>query len=104
MKAAHGRQAVGAPDTVSSALGPLAEATGIYSTPQVAVIDGDRRLFYQGNCNLTRFCRDRETEFARLALDRLRIGAPAPQFIAAATVAYGCPLPRRDAPRVKDAS
>ena len=75
--------------------GPLAEATGIYSTPQAAVLDADGRLFYQGNYNLTRYCRDRETEFARLALERLRIGAPAPQFAAEAGVAYGCPLPAR---------
>ncbi len=75
--------------------GPLANAVGIYSTPQAAVLDADGGLFYQGNYNLTRYCRDRETEFARLALERLRIGAPAPQFVSAATVAYGCPLPSR---------
>ena len=75
--------------------GPLAHAVGIYSTPQAAVLDADGGLFYQGNYNLTRYCRDRETEFARLALERLRLGAPAPQFVSAATVAYGCPLPSR---------
>jgi len=75
--------------------GPLAEATGIYSTPQAAILDADGRLFYQGNYNVTRYCRDRETEFARLALERMGIGAPPPQFESAATVAYGCPLPPR---------
>lgn len=74
--------------------GALADAIGIYSTPQAAILDADGRLFYQGNYNLTRYCRDRETEFARLALERLRIGAPPPAFVSAATVAYGCPLPR----------
>jgi hypothetical protein len=75
--------------------GALAEATGIYSTPQAAILDADGRLFYQGNYNLTRYCRNRETEFARLALERLRIGAPPSPFVPAATIAYGCPLPSR---------
>ena len=78
--------------------GPLADATGIYSTPQAAILDADGRMFYQGNYNVTRFCRDRETEFARLALERLRIGAPPPEFVSAATVAYGCPLSRVKTP------
>lgn len=73
--------------------GTLAEATGVYSTPQAAIVDGNGRLFYQGNYNVTRYCRNRETEFARLALQRLRIGAPPPDLMPAATVAYGCPLP-----------
>ena len=75
--------------------GALADATGIYSTPQAAILDADGRLFYQGNYNLTRYCRDRETEFARLALERIRIGAPPSPFVSAATVAYGCPMPSR---------
>ena len=35
--------------------GPLADATGIYSTPQAAILDADGRMFYQGNYNVTRF-------------------------------------------------
>jgi hypothetical protein len=71
----------------------LAGALGVYSTPQAAVLDADGRLFYQGNYNRTRYCRDRETEYARLALDAVLAGAPAPAYPAAAETAYGCPLP-----------
>ena len=84
--------------------GPMADATGVYSTPQAAVLDPDGVLFYRGNYNVTRYCRDRETEFARLALERLRLGAPAPQFASDATLAYGCPLPPRAVRSSKGAS
>ena len=63
-------------------------------------------LFYQGNYNVTRFCRDRETEFARLALERLRHRRVLrPSSSSAAAVAYGCPMPLawRKAPREKRA-
>jgi hypothetical protein len=73
----------------------LSEALGVYSTPQAVVVDRDGRLYYAGNYNLTRYCRARETEFARLALEGLRAGTPPPAFAPAATVAYGCPLPPR---------
>jgi hypothetical protein len=73
----------------------LSDALGVYSTPQAVVLDGAGRLYYAGNYNLTRYCRDRETEFARLALEGVRAGAPPPSFESAATVAYGCPLPPR---------
>lgn len=73
----------------------LSDAFGIYSTPQAVVLDADGRLHYAGNYNLTRYCRDRETEFARLALEGLRAGRPPPAFRSEATIAYGCPLPPR---------
>lgn len=79
--------------------GPLSDAVGAYSTPHAVILDGDGRLYYEGNYNVTRYCRDRETEFARLALERVLAGGPPPVFETAASVAYGCPLPdRRRAP------
>lgn len=74
--------------------GRLAEATGVYSTPQAVVLDRDGRLFFRGNYNATRYCRDRDTEFARRALEAMLAGQPAPRFGDAATLAYGCPLRR----------
>ena len=73
----------------------LADALGVYSTPQAAVLDGTGRLFYQGNYNVTRYCRDRRTEFARLALESVLAGGPPPLVSTAANTAYGCPLPSR---------
>jgi hypothetical protein len=72
--------------------GRLAAAVGAYSTPQAAILDAQARLVYRGNYNVTRYCRDRHTEFARLALDHLLTGQPRRPFPAAATTAYGCPL------------
>jgi hypothetical protein len=73
----------------------LADALGVYSTPQAAIVDSHDRLVYQGNYNVTRYCRDRQTEFARLALESIVAGLPPPQVPPAATTAYGCPLPPR---------
>lgn len=69
-----------------------ATAVGAYSTPQAALIDAAGRLVYRGNYNTSRYCRDRETEFARIAIDDLLAGRAARPSPAAATVSYGCPL------------
>ena len=52
----------------------LADALGVYATPQAAVLDGAGRLYFVGNYNRTRYCRDRDTEFARLALEAVVAG------------------------------
>lgn len=74
--------------------GRVARAVGAYSTPQAAVIDGAGHLVYRGNYNTTRYCRDRATEFARLALDATLAGRVLGPLPASATTAYGCPLRR----------
>jgi hypothetical protein len=71
----------------------LAETLGIYSTPQAAILDAGSRLYYVGNYNRTRYCRDRETEYARIALEALLAGAP-PSASIDGGPAYGCPLRR----------
>ncbi len=73
--------------------GQISRATGVYSTPQAVILDGDGRLYYRGNYNLGRYCVDPKTEFARLALEALLAGRPCPEFPRSATAAYGCPLP-----------
>jgi hypothetical protein len=73
----------------------LAEGLGVYATPQAAILDGAGRLYFVGNYNRTRFCRDRQTEFARLALEAVVAGAPPPAGAPAAITAFGCPLPAR---------
>jgi hypothetical protein len=73
--------------------GELAEELGVYSTPQAAIVGPDLRLYWRGNYNRTRYCRERESEYARLALEAALAGRPAPEFDERATLAYGCELP-----------
>lgn len=71
--------------------GELAAAAGVYSTPQAVVVTGEGTLYYRGNYNTSRYCRDPKTEFARLALEALvdtRPPAGEP-----GVPAYGCALP-----------
>jgi len=46
----------------------IAVACGVYSTPQAVLIDTANTLFYRGNYNRTRYCADKKTEYARLAI------------------------------------
>jgi hypothetical protein len=75
----------------------LADALGVYATPRAAILDGAGRVYFVGNYNRTRYCRERNTEFARIALEAAVAGARSPAMTPAATVAYGCPLPTRGA-------
>lgn len=70
----------------------LAEAYGVYSTPQ-AVIVKNNKLYYRGNYNKSRYCTSKNSNFAQMALDSLLAEKPAPEFMEAATKAYGCQLP-----------
>ncbi len=47
----------------------LATAVGVYSTPQAVILDTRGTLIYRGNYNSSRYCVDRRTEYARIALD-----------------------------------
>lgn len=73
----------------------LADALGVYATPQAAILDRDGRLYFVGNYNRSRYCRERDTEFARIALEAVVAGVRPPAAGPAADVAYGCPLPAR---------
>ncbi|MCD8739739.1 redoxin domain-containing protein [Mucilaginibacter roseus] len=71
----------------------LAKACGVYSTPQAAVIDTRSRLYYRGNYNTNRYCTNKETEYARIALDGVLQKSNPIHFNALALTAYGCSLP-----------
>ncbi len=73
--------------------GRLAEALGVYSTPQAAIVGPDLRLYWRGNYNRTRYCVEPNSEYARIALEAALAGRSAPQFDSRATLAYGCELP-----------
>jgi hypothetical protein len=77
---------------VTDAHQKIAEACGVYSTPQAVIIDRDNKLFYRGNYNASRYCTSKATNFAELSLIALLNKRPAPVFSIAATQAYGCEL------------
>lgn len=70
----------------------LAHACGVYATPQAAIISVDHHLYYRGNYNRSRYCTQRATNFAELALVSYINGQPAPLFGLLASQAYGCEL------------
>ncbi len=74
--------------------GRLAAVCGVYSTPQAVIVDPAGRLYWRGNYNASRYCTNRRTEFARLALESVLERGAMPQLPPPATIAYGCPLPR----------
>jgi hypothetical protein len=73
----------------------VANATGVYSTPQAVLLDAESRIYFRGNYNASRYCTTPETAFAHLALESMLASRPLPAFPVSASTAYGCPLPRR---------
>jgi hypothetical protein len=73
----------------------IAARYGVYSTPQAVILDAVGNLYYRGNYNVSRYCTDARTEYARLALEALLAGRPPSRPPEAAAVAYGCQLPRQ---------
>jgi hypothetical protein len=72
--------------------GVLADSCGVYATPQAVLLTPDRKLFYRGNYNTSRYCTNKQTQFAKIALDSLLQNGNPPYFIDL-TPAYGCQLP-----------
>lgn len=71
----------------------LAVSCGVYSTPQAVIIGADHRLYYRGNYNRSRYCTDKKTNYAQMALDSLLEHRQNPAFNQYALRAYGCQLP-----------
>jgi Iodothyronine deiodinase len=71
----------------------LADSCGVYSTPQAVILGNDHALYYRGNYNKSRYCSDKKTEYARMALDALLNNQTTPGFDRFALKAYGCSLP-----------
>jgi hypothetical protein len=71
----------------------IAKSCGVYSTPQAAIISHDRKLYYRGNYNRSRYCTTRATNFAELSLIALLNNQKhPPSFGILATQSYGCEL------------
>jgi len=49
----------------------IAITCGVYSTPQIVIIDKEDRLFFRGNYNKTRYCPDGRSNYVEQALDGL---------------------------------
>lgn len=71
----------------------LAAGCGVYSTPQAVIINTDQRLHYRGNYNKSRYCADKKTNYAQIALEAL-LNKQSVTFDAFAKKAYGCQLPK----------
>lgn len=72
----------------------LAAECGVYSTPQAVIIDTTRQLFFRGNYNKSRYCSDKKSEYARMAIDKLLHNNAAIIADLFALKAYGCQLPK----------
>jgi hypothetical protein len=71
----------------------IADLCGVYSTPQAVIIDKNSKLYYRGNYNKARYCTEKNSEYARIALDALLDNSELPSFDQLALKAYGCQLP-----------
>lgn len=78
----------------------IASACGVYATPQAVVVDADRRLFYRGNYNKSRYCTTKDSNYAEIALTALVAGKAAPPFGVLATQPYGCQFPDAEKPNL----
>ena len=71
----------------------LVAACGVYSTPQAVLINTDQVLYYRGNYNRSRYCSDKKSNYAQMAIDSLLANRQQPAFNPYAFTAYGCSLP-----------
>lgn len=71
----------------------IAKQCGVYSTPQAVIIKTDNTLHYRGNYNKSRYCTDKKSNYAQLAIEQLINKKPRLPFDQFALKAYGCQLP-----------
>lgn len=71
----------------------IAASCGVYSTPQAAIIDTNHKLYFRGNYNKSRYCTDKKSNYAQMALDGLMHKDAHMVFDRLALTAYGCRLP-----------
>ena len=88
------RERFGIPNTVTILKdSALAARCGVYSTPQAVILDKDDKLYYRGNYNRARYCNDKKTNYAEIALQGLLQNKLLTNFSPLALKAYGCTLP-----------
>jgi thiol-disulfide isomerase/thioredoxin len=70
----------------------VAEAVGVYSTPQAVLITNDKNLYYRGNYNKSRYCADKRSNYAEMAIGSLLNNTRIPDFGPMALKSYGCTI------------
>ena len=68
----------------------IAAACGVYSTPQAVIIETNKQLYYRGNYNKSRYCTDKSSDYAEMAINSLLSKTDKPIFNQYALVPYGC--------------
>ena len=71
----------------------IADSCGVYSTPQAVLLDTRQKLYYRGNYNKSRYCADKGTNYAQMAIDSLLDNKSNLITDQAALKSYGCTLP-----------
>lgn len=71
----------------------IAALCGVYSTPQAVIIDTYKKLYFRGNYNKSRYCTEKKSNYAQLALQAL-LRKDNHSTSPAVFKAYGCELPR----------
>jgi hypothetical protein len=79
-----------------------AEACGVYTTPQAAIIDSRGALYFRGNYNRSRYCTDPETNYAEKALIHFLKGEYLPLQDTYTITPYGCSFFEEDSSSVPD--
>jgi hypothetical protein len=73
--------------------GSLAKKVGVYATPQAVILDANRRIVYRGNYNSSRYCSNKKTAFAQMALANVLGESAYPFNETSACTPYGCTIP-----------
>lgn len=71
----------------------IAVSCGVYSTPQAVVLNNKKELYYRGNYNKSRYCTDKKTSYASIALTNILHKKTTLRLDQYALKAYGCTLP-----------
>jgi hypothetical protein len=71
----------------------IAAVCGVYSTPQAVILTAGHKLYYRGNYNKSRYCTDKNSNYAQLALEGLLHKDSTLVFDRYALTACGCRLP-----------
>jgi hypothetical protein len=72
--------------------GTLADACGVYATPQAVLLDEKNKIYYRGNYNKERYCTNKNSNFAEIAIINLLEGSRNKKESALAILPYGCQL------------
>src|SRR6185295_4836651 len=60
--------------------GAIAALCGVYSTPQAVIVEANHKLYYRGNYNKSRYCTDKKSNYAQIALESMLHESVSPIF------------------------